>query len=363
MKARPIMARTKRAKTTKKAASMGFESTSHPYGKLSVVPPSPTVAPAFRPPGGADLLQRLRGHGTIRPAVDPGLAGGLRDWLEDGLADVAGEVSDGALPVRVSKDGLTGVLTCEAHLVARRSAARVISEEMARGSLVDALFRQWVTTGRLDEPWSDALGAVAVGGDPDGIAGFLDGLAPERRAALAEEIGEHAAGLVARWPVPSPMWLPRTQERVVVPLVGGRVVMNGVVDLAFGGPAGERASVCVVELKSGRRRVEHRGDLHFYALLETLRSGAPPFRIATYYTRTGELDVEAVTEDVLLSALQRVLAGAVRLTRLAGGGEPARTPNGLCAWCSDLPRCPPGQERAGTDVARVPGDDDGEGEL
>jgi hypothetical protein len=327
------------------------------------VPRSPAIADAYRPPEGADLLARLRGQGTTRPAVDPGLAGGLRDWLEDGLADAAGALGPDAVPVRVNKEALTGVLTCEAHLMTRRVSPRVISEELARGSLVDALFRQWVTTGRLDDPWPDALGAVSVGGDPEGIAGFVESLSPERREALAEEIALHAAGIVARWPVPNPMWLPRTQERVVVPLVGGRVVMNGVVDLAFGGPAGQRASVCVVELKSGRRRVEHRGDLHFYALLETLRSGAPPFRIATYYTRTGELDVEAVTEDVLLSALQRVLAGAVRLTRLAGGGEPARTPNGLCAWCSDLPRCPPGQERAGTDVARVPGDDDGEGEL
>src|SRR5580704_6148475 len=131
MKARPIMARRKRAKTTKKAASMGFESTSHPYGKLDPVPPSPSVARRFRPPEGADLLQRLRGQPSERPAVDPGLAGGLRDWLEDGLAEAAAAVDDGALPVRVSKDGLTGVLTCEAHLVARRSAARVISEEMA----------------------------------------------------------------------------------------------------------------------------------------------------------------------------------------------------------------------------------------
>jgi hypothetical protein len=324
------------------------------------VPPSSPIAVSastgYRPPEGTDLLHRLRGQGTTRPTVDPGLAGGLRDWLEDGLADAAAEVSPEAGPVRVSKDALTGVLTCEAHLVARRTAPRVISEEMARGSLVDALFRQWVTTGRVDDPWADAMSAVEVGGDPDGIAGFVASMADERRQVLAEEIAEHAAGIVARWPVPSPMWLPRTQERVVVPLVGGRVVMNGVVDLAFGGPAGERASVCVVELKSGRRRVEHRGDLHFYALLETLRSGAPPFRIATYYTRTGELDVEAVSEDVLVSALQRVLAGAVKLCRLAAGTEPARSPNGLCAWCSDLPRCEPGQTRAGTDVPRRAGD-------
>jgi len=279
----------------------------------------------------------------------------LRDWLEDGLAGPAGAVAPDAVPVRVTKEALTGVLTCEAHLVARRAAPRVVSAELARGSMVDALFRQWVTTGRLDDPWSDALAAVGVGGDPDGIAGFVEELPAERRQALVEEIEEHAAGLVARWPVPSPTWLPRTQERVVVPLVGGRVVMSGVVDLAFGGPAGERASVCVVELKSGRRRVEHRGDLHFYALLETLRSGAPPFRIATYYTRTGELDVEAVGEDVLVGAVDRVLAGAVRLCRLAGGTEPVRSPNGLCAWCSDLPRCEPGQARSGTDVPRRAG--------
>jgi hypothetical protein len=282
----------------------------------------------------------------------------LRDWLEDGLADVVGADIPAEGPVRVTKDALTGALLCEAHLVARRRAPRVVTEELARGSLVDAVFRQWVTTGRLDDPWSDALGAVGVGGDPDGIAAFVAALPADRRDALAEEIAVHGAGIATRWPVPSPTWLARTQERVVVPLVGGRVVMSGVVDLAFGGPAGDRASVCVVEVKSGRRRVDHRGDLHFYALLETLRSGAPPFRIATYYTRTGELDAEPVTDDVLVGALQRVLAGTVRLCRLARGIEPARTPNALCAWCSDLPQCPPGQARAGTDVPRAAGDDE-----
>jgi len=39
------------------------------------------------------------------------------------------------------------------------------------------------------------------------------------------------------------------------------------------GSGGERASVCVVELKSGDG-ASSTGDLHFYALLETLRSGA-----------------------------------------------------------------------------------------
>jgi hypothetical protein len=317
----------------------------------------------FRPPEGDDLLERLRGRAVTRPGVDPGLAGGLRDWLEDGLAEAVGAAADDAPPVRVNKESLTGALLCEAHLVARRTAPRVVTVELARGSLIDALFRQWVTTGRLDDPWADAVAAVGVGGDVDGIAAFVAGLPAEGRTALADEIAGQAAGIVARWPVPSPGWLPRTQERLVVPLAGGRVVLSGVVDLAFGGPAGDRASVCVVEIKSGRRRIDHRGDLHFYALLETLRSGAPPFRIATYYTRTGELDVEAVSDDVLVGAVQRVLAGAVRLCRLAAGAEPARTPNALCAWCTDLPRCEPGQARAGTDVARRPGEGDDDGDL
>jgi hypothetical protein len=334
---------------------LSFASDVTPVGQAGLVPRSTSTADVVRPPEGTALLERLRGQVTARPAVDPGLAGGLRDWLEDGLAGVADCGPRDAGPVRVTKEALTGVLLCEAHLVARRSSPRNVTVELARGSLVDALFRQWVTTGHLDDPWSDALGAVHVDGDGD-ILGFLDAMAPESRVELAAEVAEHAAGIVARWPVPSPTWLPRTQERLVVPLVGGRVVLSGVVDLAFGGPAGERASVCVVEIKSGRRRIEHRGDLHFYALLETLRSGAPPFRIATYYTRTGELDVEPVTDDVLVGALQRVLAGTVRLCRLAAGSEPARTPNGLCAWCTALPECGPGQVRAGTDVPRRSGD-------
>ena len=73
-----------------------------------------------------------------------------------------------------------------------------------------------------------------------------------------------------------------------------------------------------VEIKSGARRPEHRLDLHFYALIEALRRPAPPFAVATYYTRTGELDVDPVTEEHLVAAACRVGAGLRRL-----GAEPA----------------------------------------
>lgn len=304
---------------------------------------------------GEALLARLRGEGVARPAVDPGLAGGLRDWLDDGLAEAVAELDADRDPVRVTKESLNQVLTCEAHLAARLGAPRTVSVELARGSLVDALFRQWITIGHLGDPLEDGLAALEADGNGAEVAGFVRSLPADRRRALADEVAEHAARITASWPVPSPGWLARTQERFLVPLAGGRVVLSGVIDLALGTPSSGQASVCVVEVKSGRRRVEHRADLHLYALMETLRAGAPPFRVATYYTATGELDVEPVGRDALVTALHRVLQGTIGLCRLAAGHEPRRTPNPLCAWCIALPGCAPGRERTGSDVPRVAG--------
>jgi hypothetical protein len=323
----------------------------------SGTPPPNAAPPNAAPPAVAPLLDRLRAPGVARPAVDPELAGGLREWLEDALAEPVAGLAPEVGDVRVRKDALTQVLLCEAHFAASRAAPRRVTVALARGSLVDALFRQWVTVGDVGDPLSDALSALQADDGGDGVVGFVAQLPTERRRALAGDLAAHLDRIRGDWPVPSPSWLLRTQDRVVVPLAGGRVVLSGVVDLAFGGPALDQASVCLVEVKSGGRRVEHRADLHFYALLETLRSGAPPFRVATYYTATGELDAEPIGEDVLVGALGRVVAATTRMCRLAAGDEPTPSPNPLCAWCAGLPGCAPGQERAGTDVPRSAGDD------
>jgi hypothetical protein len=318
--------------------------------------PGPTTSTALERPGAlsaASLLARLRGDGDERPDVDPGLAGGLRDWLEDSLAVAVSGVALDSPAVRVTKDAVNEVLACEARALSR--ARRSVTVELARGVLVDSLFRQWVTVGEIADPWADAMAAVECAGD-ESISRFVAGLDGETRDRLAEDVRRHSAMIASAWPVSSPAWLARTQERMEVPLGGGRLVLSGVVDLAFGAPCEGRASVCLVELKSGRRRLEHRGDLHFYALLETLRSGAPPFRIATYYSSTGELDAEQVGEDVLVGALHRTLASAERLCRLAAGDQPVRTANPLCAWCDQLPKCLPGQERARSAVPKVAGE-------
>ena len=64
---------------------------------MVLVAPRPLLRPA--PPGdaaagradrgtGAEVLALLRGDAAARPRFDPGLAGGLRAWLEDAAYDV-----------------------------------------------------------------------------------------------------------------------------------------------------------------------------------------------------------------------------------------------------------------------------------
>ena len=186
---------------------------------------------------------------------------------------------------------------------------------MAGGALIDALFRQLVTTGSIGDPMQDAMDALALDDRQGDLVTWIGNLPVTERGALAAEVERQSIDLVNRWPKLDPSWLPRTQVPMRVGLAGGSIELSGRVDLAIGRPGLAVASVAIVEVKSGARRLEHRMDLHFYALVETLRSPAPPFAVATYYTRTGELDVEPVSDDLLASAARRTLAGIGALCR------------------------------------------------
>lgn len=256
-----------------------------------------------------------------RPVVDPGLAGGLREWLEDEFAAMAAEVPSGSPPIFVSKQRLTEALRCDPDSPVLPDVSTEVTAEIALGALVDALFRVQVTRGEL--PASDGalragIAALEVMGDSSAleVVGFVRELPAEERERLGHELQVHLSTIARCWPRLGPRWLPRTQEKVRIPFAGGRVQLSGVFDLALGLPPAERCSVCLVEVKSGKRRVEHKLDLCFYALLETLRSGAPPFKVATFYTATGELDADPITEDLLVVTVRRVIDGAHRLARL-----------------------------------------------
>lgn len=274
----------------------------------------------------ARLIARLRGDATTRPRVDPGLAGGLREWLEDGVAQPARSLGPAFQPLGVDKEALSAVLgprrsDYRPHRIGAWRLDRPVTAALARGIVVDILFRQLVTTGKITDPMTDAVAALEVDEGRTDVLAFLSALDASGRADLVIDVTAHVQRLADDWgPLPA-AWLPRTQERSAVPLAAGAVVLVGTVDLALGAPCAGRASVVLIEVKSGGRRAEHRADLHYYALLETLRSGAPPLRVATYYTATGELDVDEVSDDLLTSAVLRTLDGVARLCDLAAESE------------------------------------------
>ena len=280
----------------------------------------------------ASLLDKLRGVGFPRPKVDPELAGGLREWLED---SVSGHVAQlgvrGRVQLsRVQLSSLVPDATANSQPASTWSSHRVGSTDpVCLRAMVRCLFRQWTTTGRIDDPIEDAISGESASGDPEGAVELVSRMSGEERRLLADVVRAHADQITATWPALSPAWYPRSHERLTVPLCGGTVVLAGIADLVVGPQASSEASVCIVEVQTERRRVEHRVDLHFLALLETLRAGAAPSRVATYYTGTGELDAQPVDEPLLVRALLRTIAGVERLCSRQAERTPGWDPSSV----------------------------------
>jgi hypothetical protein len=102
--------------------------------------------------------------------------------------------------------------------------------------------------------------------------------------------------------------------------------------------------VLIVDFKTGRMQRMHIDDLRFYALLETLRVGVPPFRLATFSLDSGTWVAEDVDEDILLATVRRVVAGVRKLAELGplatDSRQPLLTPGPACRWCPAGPECP-----------------------
>jgi hypothetical protein len=142
-------------------------------------------------------------------------------------------------------------------------------------------------------------------------------------------------------------WRPRVESRLRLSLADGRIELSGRVDLALGQAKptanGCEARTIIIDLKTGGPGVHHAADLRFYALLETVRVGVPPFRLASFYLDAGEWRREDVDEDLLWATARRTTDGIERLVALQlAGQEPAETPGAQCRWCPAQAECPTG---------------------
>lgn len=261
-----------------------------------------------------EVLALLRDGSGQRPRFDPGLAGGLRAWLEDAAAELVARRGEDAPPLflgpRLLWDGSVAAAD------PGETPTGPYPTEWVRSCLIRALFAQVVTTGQVEDPLGDALDALRVDPGRSAMARHVDELPEEARSALAASLHVHIENLMNLTPRFAAGWLPRTHDRVAIPLAGGRVVLNGVFDLLVGAPVPGRATLCALGLTTGGRWAQARTALHYLALLETLRSGTPPFRLALLHSAAGRYGVEDVLEEHLRTIVSHVV---VRLSTLGAG--------------------------------------------
>ncbi len=172
---------------------------------------------------------------------------------------------------------------------------------------------------------------------------FLRTLSTVEMAELRGLAVSHVTAFEECFPPLRSRWRPVVDGRCRVECCEGRVVLSGQPDLTLG--QAQRGGKVIVDLKTGSRRSHHVDDLRFYALLDTLRVGLPPRRLATVYLDSGQPVAETVTADVLGAAAERVVRAVTDMIDTRWGTAPTRLRSGPhCGWCPERASCPAGLE-------------------
>lgn len=300
------------------------------------------MTPAARTPAQQAVVDDLFALNQPRPSFPEGLDLALIDRLEEALADDADRLAP--FELHVNKTAVSRVLGCEAHHVAESRQPFAWTVATTRGTIAHRAIELAVFappgTAPLDVV-DDVIDRIVTDGDDRSPRDFL-------RSASAVEIAELRGGasqivtaFEAQFPTLEKAWRPRVEASCRVELCAGRITLRSKVDLALGRATGNEGRVLIVDIKTGRPWPAHLDDLRFYALLETIRSRTPPFRIASYYLDTGRWRSEDVDRTLLESAARRTIEAVHRLTDLhSRDREPVRTPGPLCAYCCERDTCP-----------------------
>jgi hypothetical protein len=235
-------------------------------------------------PAQQDVVTMLGAARADRPEFDPDLRHDLRNRLEEGLADAVVDVDDDD-PIWVSKHRLREVHGCEAKY--RADEVFVVSAANARGIVAHKAIELSINLAGDLEPLELIEEAIArlEHSDQRGeqwVAEWLRTGSEVERAEVKAEANDRLVKFLDCWPPLDPKWRPAPESKLYVDLCGGRVVLAGKVDLSLGRAEGYRAGKVLVDLKTGRAYASHREDLRFYALIEAIRLGVPPRRLATH---------------------------------------------------------------------------------
>ena len=265
----------------------------------------------------------------------------LRIQLEESLAPLAEKLSP-ERPLYISKSSLTTVHGCEAHFMASLDTFEWTLMNV-RGTVMHKAVELSINWRGPIEPAELVDEALARLEDEEsrGPSEFIAQLSPGDRAQLRGYAVDLYTKFEESFPPLKASWRPVTESAARVELFSGAIFMSTRVDLTLGGPG----SKVIIDLKSGRIYSNHREDLRFYALVESLRSGQAPRRLATYSLESARADVEEVTEGVLQAAARRVVDGATAIYELTRENrQPKLNPGPQCRWCPLKESCEIGQQ-------------------
>jgi CRISPR/Cas system-associated exonuclease Cas4 (RecB family) len=265
----------------------------------------------------------------------------VREQLETALAPLAAKLSPDQ-PLFISKGSLNTVHGCEAHFMASLNSFEWTISNL-RGTVMHKAVELSINWRGPVEPADLVDEALTRLEDEEsrGPSDFIAKLSPGERAQLRSHAVDLYTKFEESFPPLKASWRPVTESSARVGLLDGRIFLSTRVDLTLGG-AGSKV---IIDLKSGRIYSNHREDLRFYALVESLRSGQPPRRLATYSLESARADVEEVSEGVLQSAVRRVADGAKLIYELTSENrEPKFNPGPQCRWCPLKDNCETGKQ-------------------
>jgi hypothetical protein len=278
------------------------------------------------------------------------LAADLHARIEDALRPhqplPADEDEGDRLMVR--KNDITTVLDCEARWLASEwdgwSVDKLVGIVVHRAIEQHSLARAEVTP--LDRI-EMVLNWMTENDSPRNVAEFLKALNPMDRGDLMSEANNGFLAFIQHWPPLSRKWAPRAETSIYYDkLLDGAITLVSKRDLALGFADGMSARTIIVDVKTGRLHNAHAAELRYYALVETLQIGVPPFRVASYYTTTGNVTPQDITEDILFQTADKLTDVIKTMWELrAGKRAPVRVPGGLCEnFCSLFDGCDEGQQ-------------------
>lgn len=300
-------------------------------------------------PAQQDVLVQLGANREERPRFDAVLRHELRRALDDGLEPFLGllDARADAKPgdnMFLSKFTLGRVMGCERRFVRESNEEFAWSVPIARGTVAHKAIELSIHWRREPEPLvlvDESISRLAEG--TDGLADWLQEATEVERAELRAEANDRVVKFLECFPPLKTGWRPVTESRLRLE-IHDRFVLSGKVDLALGQAEGDLAGKVLIDLKTGGFSPQHLDDLRFYALIEAIRLGTPPRRLATYYLDQGRFLPEDVTEDLLFSTVARVIDGTERILMLASGQrDPTTAPSTACRWCPELPVCDDGE--------------------